>query len=467
MRMPVCVLVISICSGLAGCCPKDKADQVSSAPEQEPAEKPPASASVPVASVVQIQAPLGPGGESVTVARYETRFRDPLIEKIRKRDEAFVETRDLDTSSVRARQAERKEQERLAEKFLHSSLPAGQAPSSPADFKQVPHQPPVPQHHTGTCWAFATTSLLEAEAERINKRRIKLSEMATVYYEYLAKAERVFAERGDSQFEQGSQAAAVLRMWKRSGAWPLEAFKGVVAEDGLHDHIRLHREMKALLDALAAVDMWDSAAGLSMVRVLLDRHLSRPPASFVHEGRKLDPQAFMGEVLNIDPDAYVSCMSSLAEPFWTKATFDVPDNWWKDASYYNLPLDDFYGAIKGAIAAGFSLVIAVDVSEPGKDGPGDVMFVPDYDIPADRIDQLAREYRIAHKLTTDDHGVHLVGYTEHAGHDWFLVKDSGRSARRGVHKGYYFVRGDYVRLKVLAFTVHRDAVADLLKKFPG
>jgi bleomycin hydrolase len=58
-----------------------------------------------------------------------------------------------------------------------------------------------------------------------------------------------------------------------------------------------------------------------------------------------------------------------------------------------------------------------------------------------------------------------VGFTRHAGRDWFLVKDSGRSSRWGRHRGYYFMRGDYARLKVLAFSVHRDAVKGLLKKF--
>ncbi len=95
------------------------------------------------------------------------------------------------------------------------------------------------------------------------------------------------------------------------------------------------------------------------------------------------------------------------------------------------------------------------------------MFVPDYDIPPSRIDQLAREYRFVHKVTTDDHGIHVVAHIEHGGHDWFLAKDSGRSSRRGKYEGYYFVRGDYIRLKVLAFTVHKDAVTDLLAKFEG
>ncbi len=59
----------------------------------------------------------------------------------------------------------------------------------------------------------------------------------------------------------------------------------------------------------------------------------------------------------------------------------------------------------------------------------------------------------------------IVGVATLDGRDWFLAKDSGRGSRRGKHEGYYFVRDDYVRLKVLGFTVHKDAVKDQLAKF--
>ncbi|MFH1438453.1 MAG: peptidase C1, partial [Pseudomonadota bacterium] len=229
--------------------------------------------------------------------------------------------------------------------------------------------------------------------------------------------------------------------------------------------IRMAREMTAVLDSLKHSSLWDENAALVMLQVILDRHLGRPPETFEFEGRTYKPLEFVSNVLKINPDDYVDFISTLDIPFYTQGEFKVPDNWWHDDSYYNVPLDEFYGAVKSAISGGYSLDVAVDVSEPGKDGENDVMFIPDYDIPGDHIDQLAREYRLAHEVTTDDHGVHLVGYAEHAGHDWFLVKDSGRSARRGKHKGYYFMRDDYVRLKMLSFTVHKDAVAGLLARF--
>jgi bleomycin hydrolase len=46
-----------------------------------------------------------------------------------------------------------------------------------------------------------------------------------------------------------------------------------------------------------------------------------------------------------------------------------------------------------------------------------------------------------------------------------LIKDSGSSGHWGKHKGYYFMRDDYVRLKMLSFTVHKDMMNDVLKKF--
>ena len=416
-------------------------------------------------TVVTIATTVGDAGRRVEVARYETRYRYPVLEELRKRDRDWQAQQDEETGQIRKAQKEKKEQDRLAQKVLQSSLPEAGRPRSLDDFTQVFHHPPISQFMTGTCWAFATTSLLESEVFRLTKRKIKLSQMATVYWEYLAKADRFVSERGDSQLGPGSQPNAVTRMWKSHGAWPLAAYRGVPGDDPRHDHQRLAREVTGLLSAAQDKGLWNEGAVRSLVEVLLDQHLGRPPASFEFEGTKTTPTAFLKDVLKIEPEDYVSTMSTLAVPFFTTAEFDVPDNWWRDDSYHNVPLEMFYQAIKDALRAGYSLTIALDVSEPGKDPMADVMFVPDYDIPPGRIDQLAREYRFAHRITTDDHGVHLVGYAEHDGHDWFLAKDSGRSSRRGKHVGYYFIRDDYVRLKVLTFTVHRDAVKGLLAKF--
>jgi bleomycin hydrolase len=462
MRTRTGMLMAAVCAAAVGAC------------EQHATPVPPdagtdaaAGPAAPARRVVEISGPLLKDAAGVATARYETVFHDPVLEELRAKDMTWKDDQASETGKVTKAQEDRKEKERLEEKELLSSLPPEEIPPSIDIFSPVKHLPPVPQYYTGTCWSFATTSFMESEAARITGKEVKLSEMATVYWEYLAKASRFIRERGDSFFSEGSEASALTRIWKEQGAWPLEAYPGVASEDKRHDHQRLFREMNALLESFKSQGLWDEQAGLAMLRVILDRHLGQPPGSFSFNGAATTPKAFMEEVLKVRPDDYVSVMSTLSVPFFTQGELKVPDNWWHDASYYNVPLEEFFGALKGAIGKGYSLTVAVDYSEPGKDAENDVMFIPDYDIPAGHIDQLAREYRLASNVTTDDHGVHLIGHASFGGHDWFLVKDSSRSALRGKHKGYFFLRDDYVMLKVLSFTVHKDAVADLLSKFPA
>jgi bleomycin hydrolase len=92
--------------------------------------------------------------------------------------------------------------------------------------------------------------------------------------------------------------------------------------------------------------------------------------------------------------------------------------------------------------------------------------VAPFDIPPEAITEEARMFRFNNGTTSDDHGLHIVGYVERDGKDWFLVKDSWSSAYNSTHPGYYFFHEDYVKLKMLGCSVHRDAVQDILSRFP-
>jgi bleomycin hydrolase len=65
--------------------------------------------------------------------------------------------------------------------------------------------------------------------------------------------------------------------------------------------------------------------------------------------------------------------------------------------------------------------------------------------------------------------MHIVGYTEKDGKDWYMLKDSGAGSKNNdpaaKEWGYYFFSEDYVRLKMMDFMVHREAVKDVLSKF--
>ncbi len=161
-------------------------------------------------------------------------------------------------------------------------------------------------------------------------------------------------------------------------------------------------------------------------------------------------------------DEYVNIVSTMAEPFGQWIMLDVHDNWRRNEDYLNLPLDRFYSVIRSAVASGYTVTCGGDTSEPGVDGMEDAAIIPSWDIPAAYIDQSSRELRIVNGTTSDDHGVHLVGFLPHGGRDWFLAKDSNRSSRLGAFKGYYFYDGDFIRLKALTCMVHHDRLEGLL-----
>jgi bleomycin hydrolase len=436
-------------------------NEPASAPAPKPAEDEPEV----VIRTVQIGLPAAAAVDQDVSTRYEAKHRESVLEELRQRDKDWTKSESTKTGDIQDRHRDEKEAEEKSKTVLISSLPPDQRPTSPDQFTQIPHLPPTRQYSSGTCWSFATTSMMESEVIRLTKKKIKLSEMSTVYWEYQAKAARYVAERSNSAFGEGSEPNAIPRVWKNNGAMPLDAYPGIVHEDKRHDHKRLSRELTGLTRHFNGKSIWDEEMTKGMLKVVLDRHLGPPPEQFDFEGKQYTPKTFMGDVLQIDPDMYVSIMSTLRTPFYARGEFKVQDNWWHDDGYHNVPLDEFYSALKGALEKGYTVAIGGDVSEPGKDVANDVMFVAPYDIPAQYIDQLAREHRIENGTTTDDHGVHLVGYTNFAGHDWFLAKDSASGAVMGPNKGYFFIRDDYIRLKMLCYTVHIDAVEDVLAKF--
>jgi bleomycin hydrolase len=190
-----------------------------------------------------------------------------------------------------------------------------------------------------------------------------------------------------------------------------------------------------------------------------------PPGEFKVEETSYTPAEYLQKYLNLNLDDYVDILSYMQQPYYQQVEYEVPDNWWHNKDYYNVPLDEFMDALKEAIRSGYSMSIGGDVSEAGYLTKYDAAFIPSFDIPSGYIDENARQFRFSNKTTTDDHGIHLVGYMEKDGKDWYLIKDSGAGARNGNNKGYCFYHEDYIKLKMMDFTVHKDAAKDLLSRF--
>ncbi|MFB0566547.1 MAG: C1 family peptidase [Candidatus Aminicenantaceae bacterium] len=397
--------------------------------------------------------------------KYVKKYYDPVLEEMREKAKQEKKEREKITAEIRNRQKESKEKEREEKEILRFDFDGVKKPASLDVFKSAFYFPPVAQYRTGTCWSFSTTSFLESEAARLTGQKIKLSEIHTVYFEYLEKVLRYVRERGDSELGEGSESNAVTRIWEKYGVVPFEAYKGLLGGDDRHDHSRMFAEIRNYLDFVDEQNYWDEEKIISTVKIILNKYIGTPPTSFEYQGKTIQPLQFLNDVLKLNPDDYVNVMSTLSVPFYTKGEFKVPDNWWHSVDYYNVPLEEWYGIIKKAVKNGFTVAIGGDVSEPGYNGFEDAAIVPEFDIPQEYINQDSREFRFYNETSTDDHGVHLVGYADVGGRDWYLIKDSARSSRHGQFEGFYFYRDDFIKLKMLTFMVHKDAVGDILKKF--
>jgi bleomycin hydrolase len=336
------------------------------------------------------------------------------------------------------------------------------APTSLEGFRAIWHNPPVSQGNTNTCWCYSTTSMFESEAYRLGGKKVRISEAFTVYCEYLERTKRFIRERGDSAVAEGSEANAVTRDWKLYGCMPWDAYSGLLPGQKFPDHGQIIAEIAAYLDHVKASNAWDEEEALRTVRAILNHYLGAPPETFRVEGRDWTPAAYLRDYLKIDPDDYVDVLSYLQQPFGPKVEYEVPDNWWHSKDYTNVPLATFMKILDNALKLGISVSIGGDVSEPGKNADKKVFMIPTFDIPSAFIDDSARQFRFSNGTTTDDHGIHLIGAAQGPGGRWYLIKDSGSSSFNHDPKGYYFLSEDYVRLKMMDFMVHKDAVKGLI-----
>ena len=397
--------------------------------------------------------------------RYEKKYRDPVLKSMEHEADSLKAVSDSISAAIQKAHRDedkKKSDEELVIRFDWSGVVK---PRSPEVFKPPFHFPPHRQYRTGTCWSFSTTSFFESEVNRLWGQEIKLSEMYTVYWEYVEKALGYIEKRGCQPFTQGSEADAVCIIWKKYGMVPASAYSGLPPGKDKYDDEVMAAEMVHYLQSVKDHDYWDEATITSQIRAILDRYMGRPPEEFEYGAERYTPKRFLDEVLKLRLDDYVQFMSTLSVPFYTKGKYDVPDNWRPTADYYNVPLDEFCEILTRATARQYTVAIGGDVSEPGLYGFEDAAIVPTFDIPQEYIDQDSREFRFNNRTSQDDHGVHLLAMMKAGGRDWFLIKDSSSSSNWGKHKGYYFYRDDYIKLKMLSFMVHKDIVQSLMPKF--
>ena len=322
---------------------------------------------------------------------------------------------------------------------------------------QVPRLAVESQDNTGTCWCFATTSFLESELERLHGKTVDLSEMFTVRHTYVEKAKRYVAAKGKAVFGQGGLSHDVIAMVREHGIVPQSAYDGLRKGQSRHSHSEMERAVKGMIDALAKArrlsPAWSGAVG-----AVLDAYLGEVPKSVKVNGKTMSPKQYAHDELKIPVDDYIEVMSYSYAPFHQEAMLTVQDNWMKYDRYINLPIDDFMSTFDNALKNGYSVAVDIDVSEKTyKPGQGIGTLTDDLEKPG-AVTQAVRDAMFKDKRTTDDHLLHIVGIAKNAdGKRFYVTKDSW-GANHGRLNGYRMLSENYIRAKVLAYMVHKDAL---------
>ena len=338
-------------------------------------------------------------------------------------------------------------------------------PNSVNEFHAAAALPCMNQGKTEICWSFATSSFVESEMARLNLGPVRLSVMYPLYCAYLEKTRRFVQTKGASRFAPGDLFTGVPDQWQQYGALPASVYDRF--KDGARlDQSKLYKQLENLAGKVSRQGRWDEAEAVSQAARILNRYLGEPPRTFSFRGKIYSPHSFLAEVVRLPWKDYIMVTSFESAPFNTFTDLKVPDNWRHNTNFFNVPLSVFYEAFNRAIRAGFTVAVSIDTTEPSYKTTGRYCLIPDADIPPGKIDQDAREARFLSGETTDDHAIHIIGCQNSGGEDWFLAKDSWKVAWRDGNTGDLFLHSSYVKLKVLAFIVHRDGVPGVTALIP-
>ncbi len=364
-------------------------------------------------------------------------------------------------------------------------------------FEKIVHLDATPvqsQGFAGTCWSFSGLSFFESELLRMgNKKSPILSEMFVVRKAYEEKADKYIRMDGKSNFSQGGGFVDIPYVINKYGIVPEEAYLGLNYGKNTHDHNELFSVLDGAVQGMLkhSKDEMDKQHSNGITKTwklavsgILDAYLGKEPQTFKYEGKEYTPKSY-AQSLKLDMSNYVSITSYMNEPLYQPTQLAIPDNWLWESSY-NVKLDELFTIVEHALKNGYTIAWGADVSEKGFSFRDGLAIVPEDDATievngrdnknfsdagAKKISNafltpvkekvITPEMRQAGydtKLTTDDHGMHIVGmYKDQAGTKYFLVKNSWGSDRN-YPKGYFYASEAYFKLKTMNYFLHKDAL---------
>jgi bleomycin hydrolase len=338
--------------------------------------------------------------------------------------------------------------------------------------KTIAATPVKDQAMTGTCWCFASTSLIESQGMKKGLGELNLSEMFTVRNIYFEKAKNYLLRQGHTQFGEGGLGHDMIRALATYGAMPEDVYTGLKEGQTQHNHQKLVANLKHYLDSVLAItplpEKW-----MDGYKKILDTTLGVPPAEFVYSGKKYTPKTFATEVLKFNAADYVNITSFTHHPYYEPFVLEVPDNF-SNGLYYNLPLEEMIQLTKDALSSGYSVLWDADVSNRGfqqrfgmavriKD---DVKLKSKMDMfngttEEEKWNATIRQQLYENLTTQDDHLMHITGLEKTPeGKNFFLVKNSWGDV--GPYHGYINVSESYFAINTISLIVPKAALSKAL-----
>lgn len=349
------------------------------------------------------------------------------------------------------------------------------------------------QNRSSTCWAFSTLGFLESEVLRMKGQVVDFSEMYVVSKTMMDRANYCVRMYNEPHFSPGGSAYDVIYCMDHYGLVPQEAMPGIrygwTAGDTLPVHNELDRVAGGYVKGLSGLKRL-SPVWREGLQAIYDTYLGPCPEEFELNGKKYTPKSFV-ESLGLSADDYVSITSYTHHPFYERFALEVPDNWRMD-QMYNVPLEDMMRIIDNALANGYTLAWAADVSEVGFTRKG-IGVVPDDDkgaditgsdmakwvgmsadkkkeeltkkpLPEKTITQQMRQDAFDNWETTDDHGMQIFGTAkDQNGKRYYMVKNSW-GAIRSDYKGIWYVSEAFMQYKTNDILVHKNAIPKDIRK---
>lgn len=334
------------------------------------------------------------------------------------------------------------------------------------------------QGSAGTCWSYSGNSFIESEMMRLKKKPVDIAEIFTARAVYLGKAKNYILLGGNMGLGDGAELHDVMNIIRKNGAMPQSAYTMEDYGKGSVKSGEMQKKIKEILDTFLKNPNNKSATWVKDINDYMDSQLGKIPEKFDYAGKSYTPQTFAKEVVGINANDYIEISNYKDNPYFEKMVQPVSDNWSGD-SLYNVPMNTLTDAVDNALAKGFTVGWATDVSEPYFSWKNGVAIVPNvddlYNITDDQkktfFDGPSKEKEISEDMrldglytmyTTDDHGMHIVGKAkDQNGKEYYKVKNSWGETND--YKGYLYVTKTFVQLKTTALMLNKNSLTKELR----